>query len=873
MTMLFGDLRSEDAITLLSAELLGATGRAIGLDTLRVERGFESDEFRADPGLIATDIDPATRLTLSKRLRSDVEVTLSQSLRESGALSAIVSYKPRRNVELRFISRDNLDRAVALRHEITFGGAPTAQTTRPPQPEVSAITFSDTLILPEAELRALLKLDVGDAFDFYSWQRDIDRIRDEYQDRNYYEVRIRGTRQPSEDGSTLALNYHIIPGPLAELVILGHQLEPKLEDELRDSWRRTIFDRFLIEDIQSRIRRHLVSEDIIGSMVEAVVAVSTPERKQVRVSVEAGVHVSSREVQYTGNATFDRGDLDSVIATAGLETDGWLEPGRLAESIKSHYRNQGFLEAEVTAREPIVAGSRATLPVTITEGRRFVLEAITFPGVHPDRQVDVAQAAGLELSMPYVTADLDAARRRIQDMYAQRGFNVAAVEIDPVPDTTEAVVDVAFTVTEGPQQIVREVTTQGATRTREGVIFKALRVRPGDPVNLGVWAQARKRLYDTNVFRQVDLEPVPLEATPDDKATNVQPVRAVVRVIEYPVWRLRYGLQLNDERTTPEDDPVGQREQSLGILTDIRNQNLFGRALTAGAAVRYERDRRSESLFLSNASFFGLPIRTYGFIFDSRQRFRVDNEIVSIFDRRGLSAEQRWRPSRRAEVTYGYRFERNRTFDPSPSAGEFPFDLPLNVSKLTAAALIDRRDDPFQPSRGWFSSANWEQGLTLLGSDVRTLKLLVQQLYFRQFSRLVLASRVQLGAEFSRGVLLPAERFFLGGATTVRGYGENTLGPRDAIGVGGDALLLLNLEARVPVRGWVQGVGFIDAGNTFRTKSDLSVRDLKVGYGVGLRLASPFAMLRVDFGIPASALSPDQPKPRGRFYIGIGHIF
>ncbi len=220
------------------------------------------------------------------------------------------------------------------------------------------------------------------------------------------------------------------------------------------------------------------------------------------------------------------------------------------------------------------------------------------------------------------------------------------------------------------------------------------------------------------------------------------------------------------------------------------------------------------------------------------------------------------------------RFERNHTFDPSPVSNDpLPFDITLNVAKLTTAAFIDRRDDPFQPSRGWFSSANWDQGLSFLGSDVRTSKLLVQQLYFRPLGRLVLASRAQVGAEFSRDALVDNERFALGGATTVRGYGENTLGPRTAIGVGGDALLLLNLEARFPVRGWVQGVGFVDAGNTFRGKRDLSLGDLKIGYGVGLRLASPFAMLRLDFGIPASALVPGQPRARGRFYVGIGHIF
>ena len=81
----------------------------------------------------------------------------------------------------------------------------------------------------------------------------------------------------------------------------------------------------------------------------------------------------------------------------------------------------------------------------------------------------------------------------------------------------------------------------------------ALRLRMGAPVNLGDWSLARKRLYDTNVFRQVDIEPVPMEPTAQDSAAGIQPIRAVVRVVEYPVWRLRYGTQFSDE----EFDTIG----------------------------------------------------------------------------------------------------------------------------------------------------------------------------------------------------------------------------------------------------------------------------------------------------------------------------
>ncbi len=116
------------------------------------------------------------------------------------------------------------------------------------------------------------------------------------------------------------------------------------------------------------------------------------------------------------------------------------------------------------------------------------------------------------------------------------------------------------------------------------MILRALRLRIGEPVNLGDWSQARKRMYDTNVFRQVDIEPVPMEPTTEDSAAGIQPVRAVVRVVEYPVWRLRYGLQFNDERDDFADpiDGTAGRTQSIGILTDLQNQNLFGRAITAG---------------------------------------------------------------------------------------------------------------------------------------------------------------------------------------------------------------------------------------------------------------------------------------------------
>ena len=95
-------------------------------------------------------------------------------------------------------------------------------------------------------------------------------------------------------------------------------------------------------------------------------------------------------------------------------------------------------------------------------------------------------------------------------------------------------------------------------------------------------------------------------------------------------------------------------------------------------------------------------------------------------------------------MTYGYRYERVHNFVPE-SPDEF---FIVNISKITAAGIVDRRDEPFEPTRGWFSSLNWEQAVTALGSDSPSAKVLFQQFYFRSMGKLVLASRAPFQIAF-----------------------------------------------------------------------------------------------------------------------------
>jgi autotransporter translocation and assembly factor TamB len=155
--MLGGNVSSANALALLSSDFLGVTGQQLGLDQLRIDRGdVVRDEFREDPSALSQDeADPVTRLTLSKRLRDDVEFTVSQNLRANGKATFVVSYYPIPTLELRAISRDNADFGVGLRHQVTFGaGAAVASAPTRPTLHVAAIRFEGRLApLDEAARR------------------------------------------------------------------------------------------------------------------------------------------------------------------------------------------------------------------------------------------------------------------------------------------------------------------------------------------------------------------------------------------------------------------------------------------------------------------------------------------------------------------------------------------------------------------------------------------------------------------------------------------------------------------------------------------------------------------------------------------------
>ena len=863
-----------------SAEVLGFASQAVGLDSVRLG-GVDSGTVRRDAASAASELDPTTRLTFGKSLGTNVDITFSQSLRESDAQTWIVDYLPARRLELRLVSDDEDLRSYGLRHDMTFGGgAPrpiaSASVSRRDAARVTTIDVAGELIFPQERVRDLLRLEPGDRFDFVEWQVDRDRLEEFYRSQSYLTVRATATRMESEAG--VALRYDIVPGPQTNIAVTGIELDGDLRRALETAWSQAVFDEFLVDEATAVIRQRLARDGYLRPVVKATVTddvapgtvASGFSRKILTINVEPGTPTSDASVRVEGVDAPLADDIDAFVAARGLDNRAVSNPGALERELTAWLRSAGYLRARVTAGAPVFDGAMATVPVTVDAGPLFTIDSVTFEGGDSLPADTQRETAAVMEGMPYDPAETDRARERLLARYRREGFASPVVIVKQNVSADTPRVGLTFAIEPGVRQVLSEVVVSGNRSIDPDVVVRALGLTVGAPLRAEESLQARRRVFDTGLFRRVDVSPEVIE--PFDVRSGQageQPMRMRVTVEEWPALRLRYGFQVAEER--PEGEIEG-RELVPGVTADLTRRTLFGRAVALGGAMALQRREQMGRVFLNAPTLRGWPIESSLVAEHSREEFAA---VTLLTERNSLSWEQRTRVGGNLTLSYAYRFDRDHTFETNPDPNDpLAFDVTINIARLTGSAAWDTRDDPVDTARGSLFSSSLEFAPEALGSELRFIRHVGQAYYFRPWRGAVLASAARLGMVRPLGdqELLISERFFAGGAGTVRGVAEDSLGDVDFFGLpkGGAGMVVLNQEVRVPVYRWVRAVGFVDAGNVFEKAGDAGLRNLVGSVGFGVRLATPFALLRADFARPV--WGPVTARS-GRWTVGIGHAF
>jgi outer membrane protein assembly factor BamA len=510
------------------------------------------------------------------------------------------------------------------------------------------------------------------------------------------------------------------------------------------------------------------------------------------------------------------------------------------------------------------------LPIAVEEGVLSRLASVQLEGVDPARRVEAAQALGLSIGEPLAASAPAAAARRLKAFYSGLGYRRAAVA-HTLTTANDGSVSIAWAVEEGPLYRVKDVRVAGAESTRDRLVRKAIALEPGDVMSQGALDATRRNLYDIGSFRRVDFDFG--DSAIQSAGPGEQPLTLTIQAEELQRFQLKYGVQFSFDRSTGKGGGT-----ALGGSVELRDRNFMGRAMQASLGAHWDPDLQILGLVFTFPHMFGKRVRTNVYARDRNEQDVVDStsELAGAFlddRRREMTVEQRWRPAAAWELVWGYGLS-SRQF--VLTRDDQRFDPGGLLAGPIASVILDRRDSPFDATRGLFHSSSFQFGVQSLGSDLGYVRYLLRQSYYQPLGRLTAAGSVRYGTIQKYSGTAPIsiiDLFFnAGGTNTVRGYPEDSLSAIDVGGfaLGGTDLLVLNGEVRFPITKRLGGAAFVDAGNTFAKIRDLALGRLALGAGLGVRIRTPLAPFRLDVAYPFS----DAYGQRGvRVHFSIGQMF
>jgi outer membrane protein assembly complex protein YaeT len=872
-------MRGEESEVARVQALSYLTGRLGSKFGRGLEHATGISEVRIEPVLIANETDPTARLTIGQDLTDQVKLVYSTNLADSNDQIWVAEYDVTRRFQIRAVrEREDDTYRGDFRHDVRFGGDPTPRRQQRHRPPITSLTVTTDSGVDEAVLRRLFKVKEGDTYDYFAARRGLERIDNHRLDTGYLESQVRLVRDIQPERAALTLR--ATSGPVVELQFDGATPPGKIRQQVRAAWHHGVFDRQRGNDAVRVIKEWLVREKHLQAQVDYEIE-DHPGRRLVVFRVEPGIRYDQVVLAFEGASGIGPNRLDKIIEEQRLESQLFTDPGMVTDLLQRYYREQGYLSIDIQSPRYEFTGRRARVVIEVREGARFAIARVTTAGNNVFTAAEVSAVLPIAAGTPFVSAAAEHALERIRELYWRKGYNDVHSEYTLVVDRAAARVDVGITIVEGRQSVVADIAVDGNRKTSERLVRGQLEMAPSDPLDLAVLARSRRNLYSTGAFSIADITRATVESGPPAASgagfeagenASPKPVHLNVSVREVQPVQLRYGLSYDTE-------------SGLGGILDLSIHNALGKARVLGMQGRYDSEIHEARIYVSQPSLRTWPRKTTASVY-FREDLNPPTEQTDPFDisRQGASIQQEAQFRKFYVWSYGYRYELATTLEPSLGAG---VTETVRVTPLSATLTRETRDEVLDASKGTFLSQAFAYSPSWLGSDRPYLKYYGQ--YFHYFplrperpkplsseilrSRLVFAAGARVGLATGIGGDVPtSERFYAGGSTTLRGFEQNAVGPLGVNNVpaGGNAVFVVNTELRMPLVRFFDGALFVDVGNVYPTISDFSLTDLRESGGVGIRIRTPWVLLRTDYGW---VLDPRPGEKRSRFYFSIGQAF
>ncbi len=712
------------------------------------------------------------------------------------------------------------------------------------------------------------------------------------------------------DTNLADIHFDVSPGPRTHVRIEGAHLWSWTKTSLLPEYQGIGVDEETVREGEAALRSHFQAKGYFNAKVEAQLSGDSKDRTVLyRVTKEKKHKVAS--VGVSGEAQLKSSDLTPHLT---VEKKHFLSPGRFSDellrssvkNLTAVYQSQGFASVQVT---PSVVDRDSELRVTfhVTEGPRDMVRSLRIEGANTFPQSQFAPA-GLKLAVgqPYAQTSVHADRTNIVANYLKAGYlksnfrETAAIASKKDPHQ----IDVVYHIYEGPRVFTAQRITLGPVQTQQHLIdLDVASIKPGDPLTETNLLTAGSKLYEhTGVFDWAEVDPKRQIRTQTSEDVLVKVHEARRNVFTYS-----FGFEvINRGGSVPSGTVAFPGLPPIGLPSDFTTsqKTFYG---PRGSVLYTRNNIRGKGESISFTAFAGrLDQKAAFYYIDPNLRWTRWRSTTSLSAERNESnpvysseqeiasyqLQQFLDPEKKDLLTFRYSFSQTDLFRLEIPDLVPPEDQHVRLSTIAANFTRDTRDNFLDEHSGVLRSIELDLNAIKLGSSVNFAKLNLQAAFYKEkFHHIVWANSIRIGLAqpFADSRVPLSEKFFTGGGDSLRGFPLDGAGPQREVPVcstgsntdcsliqvpaGGNELLIINSEARIPIpfKKGLSIVAFYDGGNVFPYVGFNDFTELySNNVGLGLRYSTPVGPVRIDVG---QNLNPVPGIKSTQYFISIGQAF
>ncbi len=686
-----------------------------------------------------------------------------------------------------------------------------------------------------------IQTQVGEPLRRMQVRKDIEQI---YSLGQFKDIRVETRSSPG--GVDLIFRVEEIPS-IGNITLTGNkEIDTDTIREAIGLKRGATFLDHLVKESQEDIKKLYQEKGYFFADVKIFTETTPNNLVDVTIRISEGEKVHVETIRFVGNKTFPDDDLRDQMETREQTWLHWLDDSGIYQKdilkldlfrVEGFYQDHGFIRVRVLEPKTQVNEKENEIYITIPveEGPRYKVGKVEIKGDGTVSNEEIFEIITTRSGDFYNMSGLREDALAISDLYSQKGYAYADVNPLTQIDDEKRRVNVAIEIDKGKKVYVGEITILGNVKSRDNIIRREFRLREGDLFDSQKLKRSKQRINNLQYFEDVKID--------TRRGKKPELIDVVTTVTERPTGSLSVGAGFSSV-------------ENFIFSGSITQDNLFGRGQRLNFSASLSSIRSDFNLSFTDPRIFDTEILfgvdlfnrdTDFFSFSSRNRggaLRFGKNLTE-FDWAGIA----------------YRFEDVKISDVDPSeVTEFLKNERRITSRITPSFIRDTRDDFLNPSTGWRHVVRLEIAGGPLGGTNFLRSGYEITYYHPLIEKLVLAMHGEVNyADGYGGDDLPIfERYFMGGANSLRGYTIRDIGPQNSIGdpIGGTQSLLFNVELQYPLTTSLRAFVFYDRGNVFGPGQDLSttaktinLEDMRDSVGIGARFLSPFGPIGFAYGI------------------------